>query len=249
MMRVGQIGAFMLVGIVLFLRFTQRQAWWLASLAMLFMAVKPHILYLVPLAYLLWIVSQRRWALLAGSATGVLLAIGIALLFNPQVLKQYYGFVSTHPPDGITPTLGGVLRYYWGPEKMWLQVLSALLGVTWFSFYWLKHRRNWDWTEQTPLLLTVSVLTTSYGWTYDYVVLVPVIVSAAVSLWQRGLNLATGLAIALYLGLNGVILTMNLTGLIREDFWFMWVAPAFAGWYFLMMRMKLVRLPDERGRS
>ena len=60
MLKVGQIGTFMLFGIVLFLMFTQRRSWWLAALAMLFMANKPHVLYLVPLAFLLWTLSRRQ---------------------------------------------------------------------------------------------------------------------------------------------------------------------------------------------
>ena len=235
MLKVGQIGTFMLFGIVLFLMFTQRRSWWLAALAMLFMANKPHVLYLVPLAFLLWTISRRRWGLLAGSATGLVLAMVIALLFNPQVLSQYLEFVGHNPPDGITPTIGGVLRYYSGPEKMWLQVLPAALGVIWFGFYWLKHRQSWDWLEQMPLLLTVSVLTASYGWTYDYVVLIPVIVAVAVKLVQRGPDATTVLAIILYAAIDGAVLVANLQGIIREDFWFMWLAPAFAGWYFWLV--------------
>lgn len=240
-LKVGQIGAFMLFGVVLFLRFTQRQAWWLASLAMFFMAIKPHVVYLVPLAFLLGALSQRRWALLIGSGAGILAAVGIALLCNPLVLWQYYEFISSHPPDGMTPSLGGVLRYYWGPEKLWLQVLPAALGATWLVFYWFKHRLSWNWLEQMPLLLTVSVLTASYGWTYDYVVLIPVIMAVAARLVQRDLDQTAVLAIVLYAVINLVLLAMNLTGVIREDFWFMWLAPAMAGWYFLLARRGVMR--------
>jgi hypothetical protein len=249
MLKVGQIGTFMLFGVVLFLMFTQRRAWWLAGLAMLFMANKPHVLYLVPLAFLLWTINQRRWALLAGSATGIILAIGIALLFNPQVLRQYLDFIGHNPPNGITPTIGGVLRYYSGPEKMWLQILPAALGAIWFMFYWFKRRRAWDWSEQMPLMLTVSVLTASYGWTYDYVVLIPVIVAVAVRLVQRGLDATTLVAIMLYAAIDGAVLVTNLNGMILEDFWLMWLAPAFAGWYFLVVRLGMFRLPAGTARS
>ena len=69
------------------------------------------------------------------------------------------------PPRWATPTIGGTLRYFLGADKVWLQFVPTVLGVTWFCFYWLKERLTWNWPEQMPILVAVSVLTTSYGWT------------------------------------------------------------------------------------
>jgi Glycosyltransferase family 87 len=242
-LKTGQIPGLILLGTVLFLEFTKRRVWWLASLAFLLMAIKPHTIYLVPLAFLFWAVSQRRWTLLAGSGVVMALATGIALLFNPLVLKQYIYAIRHYPPSyWATPTLGGMLRYFIGIDHVWLQFLPTALGVVWFCFYWSKKRLDWNWPEQMPLLVAVSVLTASYGWTCDYVVLLLVILSIAAELIRRGWDPITRLAVGLYLVIDAVTIALNLTGGIRNDFWFMWLAPALAGWYFLMVRLGVVRL-------
>lgn len=241
MLKTGQISAIMLLGVVLFLMFTQRQVWWLASLSMLLISIKPHTLYLVMLAYFFWAISQRRWSLLVGSGIGICLSTGIALLFNPLILTQYFYAINHHPPTHwVTPTIGGMLRYFLGGDKVWLQFVASAIGVTWFCFHWLKERVTWRWPEQMPLLLMVSVLTTSYGWTFDYVVLIPVILSVATALFQQGMSLATLLAISLYLAIEVVTLAVNWR--FQDYFAFVWLVPALAGLYFLMVRLGVDRL-------
>jgi hypothetical protein len=233
----GQIQGFMLLGTLLFLMWTQRQAWWLASLSMLFITIKPHILYLVPLAFLFWVISKRRWGLLLASGTGICLATCAAMLLNPFVIKQYFYAISHDPPtDWTTPTVGGALRCFLGPDKQWLQFVPTASGVIWFCSYWMKRRLAWNWPDQMPLLVMVSVLTSAYGWTHDNVVLIPVILPAAVQLFRRGLNRVTLLAIALYLTIKAVMLWLNLHS--YNEFWYMWLTSSLAGWYFLVVRLE-----------
>jgi hypothetical protein len=87
------------------------------------------------------------------------------------------------------------------------------------------------------------VRTTSYGWTFDDVVLIPVILSVAAGLLQQRLNWARLLAIALYLAIEALTLAVNFR--VQNYCWFVWLAPALAGWYFLMVRLDVVRLRSE----
>ena len=241
-LKVGQISVFLLLGTVLFLKFIQRPAWWLAALSMLLMVIKPHTLYLVPLAFLFWTISRRHWALLAGSTLGILAATAIALLFNPSVLQQYV-YAARHylPYLWATPTIGGTLRHFLGPDKLWLQFAPAALGVVWFGYYWSKNRLDWQWPQQLPLLVAISVLTASYGWTFDYVVLILVILPVVVGMCQQGWNSATIVTLSLYLAIDAAVLTANLSGGIQHDFWYMWLAPALVGWYLLTVHLGMVR--------
>ncbi len=245
LLKTGQISAVMLLGAALFLRFTRRQLWWLASLAMLLISIKPHTLYLVPVAYLVWAVSERRWPLLAGSAVGICLAACITLLFNPAVFQEYLYAINHYPPSQwVTPTLGGMLRYFLGGDKVWLQFVPTALGLVWFGFHWRKERHTWSWPEQLPLLLMVSVLTTSYGWTFDYVVLLPAVLAVAAGLFRPPTNIWHNLlATALYLAIEAGALATNF---ISQDYFaYAWFVPALAGWYLLMVRWGMVRLPSE----
>ena len=241
-LRKGQIGAVVLFGAVLFLMFSQRQTWWLAGLSLLFIAVKPQTLFIAEFAILFWAISRRRWDLMAGCVISALLAVGISLFFNPMVLKQYFYAITHQPPPlerWATPTIGSTLRYFLGADKMWLQIVPTVLGVIWFCFYWLKERHTWNWPEQMPILVAVSVLTTSYGWVHDYVVLLLVILPVAAGVLQRGMNRAALQAMAPYLAIDAVALAASCSNVINEEFWFMWLAPALVGWYFLTVRLQV----------
>jgi Glycosyltransferase family 87 len=243
--KTGQISEVILLGAVLFLMFTQHRVWWLASLAVLFISIKPNTLYLVLLAFIFWAISERRWSLLPGSALGICLATGIALLFNPAVLKQYFYALSHHPPSQwATPTIGSLLRFFLGKDKVWLQFVPTALGMVWFCYYWLKKRHTWNWPKQLPLLMLVSLLTASYDWPFDYVLLIPVILLVATGLFQQHITkLQRFLAIGLYLSIEAGALATNLYS--QNYFYFIWFVPALAGWYFLMVRWGAVGLHSE----
>ena len=245
LLKIGQISAVMLTGVVLFIKFTQRRSWWLAGLSILLILIKPQTLYLVGLAYLFWAISQRRWWLLAGSGIGICLATCISLWFNPAVFKQYLFAINHQPPmQIITPTLGGTLRYFLGGDKVWLQFVPTAWGLVWFCFHWRKARHTWSWPEQLPLLLMVSVLTTSYGWTFDYVVLLPAVLAVAAGLFRPPTNFWHNLlATALYLAIEAGALATNF---ISPDYFaYAWFVPALVGWYLLMVRWGVVGSPSE----
>jgi hypothetical protein len=113
--------------------------------------------------------------------------------------------------------------------------------VIWFGYYWSKNRLDWQWPQQLPLLVAISVLTASYGWTFDYVVLILVILPVVVGMCQQGWNSATIVTLSLYLAIDAAVLTANLSGGIQHDFWYMWLAPALVGWYLLTVHLGMVR--------
>jgi hypothetical protein len=242
-LKTGQIPAAMLLGGVLLLMFSQKPTWWLAGLAVLFITIKPHTLYLVELSFFFWIISRRRWDILAGSGVGILLATAISSLFNPLLVKQYIYAIIHYPPSSwATPTIGGGLRYVLGVDKVWLQFAPSVLGVAWFCFYWAKERLAWKWSEQMPLLVAVSVLTSSYGWSCDYIVMLLIILPVAAGIMQRGFGAGPLLVLSLYLVIDVASMAANIKGIVPDDFWFMWLAPALVGWYFLAARLGVVSL-------
>jgi hypothetical protein len=235
-LRMGQIAPLMLAGLVGFLYFMRQSRGWLAGLALVPAMVKPQLFHLVWLALLLWAVRGRRWSVLGGAAVGLLAATGLALATNPNALAQYADVMAHHPPaECLSPTLGAVLRAAFGRERFWLQFLPPLVGVAWLVPYWLRHRCDWDWQEQLPLLLLVSLLTTSYGaWAFDLVVLLlPVLRSAAV-LGRAGQRPVALAALAGYLAVNALALALNLCGV--DGFWFLWMTPVALVAYLILDR-------------
>lgn len=153
----------------------------LAGICLVLVAIKPHLVYLIGLAILLWAIDRRRWWVLLGGVVGLLIATVIPWAMNPSVLHQYWEALSQHPPDHFrSPTIGTFLRFLLGPEKFRLQFVPVFFGVVWLGWYWWRHRRDWVWSEQLPVLLLACYFTAPYGaWPFDYVVmLIPLIVMA-----------------------------------------------------------------------
>ena len=168
---IGQISPFILLGAVGFLHFIRRRRWEWAGAAAILMSINPHLLYLFWLALILWIIAERRWRVLLGCGLALVALLAVALISNPVVIFQYVD-ASTHkaPLNLVTPTFGAALRYLLGWSRSWLQFVPTVLGIIWFLAYWLR-RSTWDWAQEMPLLLLVSVVSRSFGWTFDLVVL------------------------------------------------------------------------------
>lgn len=219
---VGQIGPLLLLGAVAFLVAIKkgRDGW--AGAAAVLLAIKPHLAYLFWIVLLLWTVRQRRWAVLGGGLLAGGLALGVALLFNPHVLSQYwYTFTHQPPAQYRSPTLGMALRLLVGEEHFRLQFLPMLPGLAWLAVYWRRQRQDWDWSERLPMLLLVSMLTAPYGaWLFDLtLLLVPVLQRAAAvrrDAWHTPL--------AVFAALNGLVV-VQLTFEV-EYFYFLWMTPA-----------------------
>jgi len=180
-LEMGQITPLILLGLIGFLFFERQGRDSLAGACLALVAIKPHLVYLVALALLAWVVNQRRWAVLFGGGSALLVATAIPFACNPHVFQQYAEALAHRPPERFySPTIGTFLRLLFGPEKFWLQFVPMVLGLGWFAWYWLRHREIWHWAEQLPVLLLASYLTASYGaWPFDYVVmLIPLVVMA-----------------------------------------------------------------------
>ncbi len=219
----GQVGPLILAGVVGFLHFERRRQWWLAGASAVLIAIKPQLIFLFWIALVLWVLDRRQWSVfLAGGVAG-LMAIAVPLLFNSSVVGQYIQTTTSEPPFyWETPTFGTALRLLYGQEKHWLQFVPTVLGVLWFLFYWQRHRSMWVWAEQMPVLLLVSLVTTSHRWTHDQVVLLPALMQAAAWVLRSHRHWTMALGGALYLALNGLAL-----GPITPpgDFWRIWMAP------------------------
>ena len=237
---VGQISPLILTGLVGFLFFERRKQWWLAGACTVLVAIKPHLLYLFWLALLLWIVRQRRWQLLGGGVLAGIIATAIPVLINPAVLGYYLDNWANRPPgQWATPTLGTLLRMLSSKplavnDSLWPLFVPVLLGLLWFIPYWRRHQDAWSWTEQMPLLLLVSFVTAPFGWVLDQVILLPAAIQVAIWVWQDKRLPVRVVALAGYLAINlpPWIMAMRRT----DQFWYIWLAPAFLVGYLLVRR-------------
>ena len=147
-----------------------------------------------------------------------------------------------HLSDWASPTIGAYLRLFWlGVDKFWLQFLPSLLGGLWFIYYWFKHYKTWNWMDELPVLLLVSQLISPYSWTYDLVILIPMLITATIRIitdWKRWSTLLLGV---IFIAVNIFDLVLHVK---MNEFWFIWMVPALFIWY-LIVHWQYPKLPDR----
>jgi hypothetical protein len=259
-LRMGQIGAFLLLGLILFLLAVQTRRDFWAGVALFLPSLKPHLFAPLVVILLLWIVQMRRWRILLGGGVALCLALAIALFFDPLVFAQYRMLMRDEPPTiWYTPSIGNFLRLAFGWQHHWLQFVPTALGAAWAVWYWLRcqnvgftrsarttmaRREEWDWRERLPLVLLVGVVVASYGaWIFDLVVLLLPILAVTVPLiasrwrwWSLGIHvlLSAGSALLLEGG--------------ADPMWLVWAAPTLLGLYLLLHR-HLASMRNDRSAT
>lgn len=239
-LQMGQIGPLILLGLVGFL-FCIHDSGWLAGMATVLIAIKPHLFGVFAAALLLWTIHQRRWSVFGGAALTVIVIMACLLGANPHLMDQYWHCMTVHSPWGCrTPTLGALVRLLLDQNQVWLQMIPQIVGLVWVAIYWYRRRNQWDWSEQLPLLVLVSLLTTPYGaWPFDLVVLLlPVIEIAART--ERALRTHLAIVLAVYAAIELPAMAMSVAGV--DLFYFVWMPLALLVSYLGLRRM-LVQQP------
>ena len=141
--QMGQITPLILAGLTAFLFLLRRQRYLLAGACLLTLGLKPHLIYLVLLALLLWTIQTRRWSLALSAIFFYASSTIAAIAFNRNVLDCFHGTV--HDAVDISCGVGGALRSIFGMQHTWLQFLPTAIGTAWFAHYWIRNRRGWTW--------------------------------------------------------------------------------------------------------
>ena len=223
----GQANPLLLVGVTGFLLSIRKKRFFLAGIFFSFLILKPHLLYLFGLAVLMWVIRERRAFVFLGTLTSLIFGTLVAWYVNPQVINQYIFAIQNYPPtDWVTPTIGGILRILIAPDLIYLQFLAPILGLIWFVYYWIKHRKSWNWSKEAPMLVLVSVFTAAYGWSSDQIVSVIAVVQIGVLLIQAGITRASIVVAISYLAINILAFLVSGNAIIL-----FWLAPALLIWY------------------
>jgi len=231
----GQVSIFVLLGLVLFLRFHQSRPF-LAGVSLWLCLLKPHLFLPFGVGLLAWVISTRSYKLLVGVAVAVGFSAGVVVHWDPLIWSHYgemMRVVSTaRMQQELIPCLSIMLRWTISPKSMWLQYLPSALGCIWTIAYFRKHRKHWDWLEHGSLLMLVSVLLAPYTWLLDQAVLIPALLHAAYFTRSRSV-------IAVFALASAVIDIGALRGmaLLHSEF-LIWTAPAWLAWYLYATRSR-----------
>lgn len=237
----GQISPWMLLGLAGFLRCAQAGRWWAAGALLPLVAIKPHSVHLLWPALALWCLRTREWRLVAGAALSTGALLGVALLFDPQVIAHHRAalmvkglhFLEVYP----TATIASRLRLALGWDPTWpMSVVPALAWVWFAARAWARRAAPFEWTTELPLLAAVSLVSAPYAWSHHLVFALPAVVHAAAL--TRGAWPATGakLVLAGYAIVTLAAVAVSVTSDERElDLW--WLAAAYLGLYLGARRL------------
>ena len=89
-----------------------------------------------------------------------------------------------------------------------------------------------------PLLVLMSMVFSSYGWSIDQVVLLLPIIWCAVGLLNKGTRQARCIAALFFLVVNGIFISLRLQQ--ATEFLYLWLAPAMLLGYLVVRRQLAV---------
>jgi Glycosyltransferase family 87 len=182
----GQLGTFMLLGIVLFLYFHDSQPF-LAGMALLPCAWKPHLLLPFALVLLLWILRRKAYNILSGFLVTLVASCLLTSYFNIHVWSQYFTMMdSASVLHAFVPTLSVAMRFLVDRNAVWLQFAPEAGACVWSIWYFWMRRKRWNWMDEGLIVLLISVLCAPYAWLSDESVLLPAILTAVFRASERG---------------------------------------------------------------
>jgi Glycosyltransferase family 87 len=230
--KTGQISAFILLGVVGFLRYVELRRDLLAGTYLALACLKPHLIYLFLMATALWSVVERRWKILAAAATCLIGSVVIASAVRPSIVADFVSVALHDPPMQAVSTLGMALRL--GVERatatdfyllLWV---PSLCGLVWFVTRW-RGIRDGGWRRRAPILLLVSVCTAPWAWIYDQVVLLVAVMQVTLLVLNGQIPFARAGIVASYALLMAVIIWMNVHAV--DAFWYFWTSLPLLAWY------------------
>jgi hypothetical protein len=221
----GQLGIFLLLGIVLFLYF--HESWpFLAGAVLLPCALKPHLFLPFSIVLLLWMVSRQAYRILAGFLAVLLASCALTLYFDIHVWSQYLQMMSTTGVlHAFVPTLSVTMRFLIDRNAVWLQSVPEIAGCGWAIWYFWTRRTRWSWMDQGMLVLLVSALCTPYAWFSDEAMLLPAVLAGVYRAEDSGRSL---LPIGLIAGV--ALIEVCVVGKMASAI-YLWTVPAWLAWY------------------
>ena len=235
---IGQTSIFVFLGYVLFLKL-HRSSQFLAGAALWLCALKPHLFLATGVVLLAWIITGRRYRVLAGATVAFLLSLAVTFAIDPAAFTQYAAMMRDSNIQGeAIPCISIVLRKLINPNANWVQYVPAALGCVWALVYWWKRRTTWDWLRDGNLVTLVSVVVAPYSWITDQLAAAPALLEASYRTRSQLLPVlwALGSIIAEVELLAGIKLASN---------WFVWTAPAWLLWYLVALRTDPKPLQSE----
>lgn len=166
----GQINTLEVLGLAFFLHFIRSDRRYLAGAGLVFTIIKPHLVILTLPILLLDLLRRKEREVL----TGFFLAFGFCILvlfaLYPPWLQSFWTVVTSGMSTfRETPNINGLLvlvgEYTFGK---WIWLIALFGAVIW----WLKGGQDWDRRTFIDLSVTLGLIVSPIGWSYDQIMLI-----------------------------------------------------------------------------
>jgi hypothetical protein len=222
----GQSSPFLLLGFSLFLYLHSRRPF-LAGASLLLMAIKPHLFLVFWAVLLIDCVYRRSFLILAGGISALAAATAFAISADPHIWQHYFAMLAQARLDHeFVPTLSILLRLLIDRKADWIQLIPSCLALVWGTWYYARHRSEWNWQTHGMLVILVAVLVSPYSWFPDEIVLLPALALVFTSAQKRKYSLQILVAINCLLILALLVAHIPLTTGI-----YFWTPLAWLTWY------------------
>lgn len=224
----GQINTLEVLGLALFLHFIQSDRKYLAGVSLVLTTIKPHLVILTLPILLLDMLRGKEWKALTGFFLGLGFCILVLFAFYPPWLQSFWTVVKSGMGTiRETPNINGLLvlvgEYTFG-KLIW--PIALLGGVLW----WLKVGQGWDRRTFIDLSVTLGLIVSPIGWSYDQIMLIfPILTLLAWSVTGQLPRQVSIAVIAVLVG--GNIAAYYLRTFTPSDVWFFWIPFVVLGLY------------------
>ncbi len=189
------------------------------------------LLFLI--AVVVWTIQARRWIIALSGSLALLVASVFVELLNPHIFAQFLARTTqvVHETE-VYPNLGGMLYLASGLHAV--AIIPQVAGLVWLVFYWKKHRHNWNWWEQGPLVILCSVVCSYYSFPYDEILALPALLIASAAGSRRMFLAAFSLT-----NLGYLFYISGVAGRFGYGYMFLWWTAS--GWlvtYIISLRHK-----------
>lgn len=229
----GQINSFEVLGLALFLSLSKSNRGYLAGASLALTTIKPHLVILTLPILFLDLLRKREWKTLAGFFTALGFCVVILFAFYPPWIQSSWTVVSSGMNTvRETPNINGLLVLI-GEFTLgkWLWVVTLAAGVVW----WWARGQNWDRRAFIDLSVTVGLIVSPIGWSYDQVMLIFPILSLLA--WAaRGELPKRDSRIVVWGLIAGNLTAYILRTFTPSDVWFFWVPFVALGLYLFAQR-------------
>jgi hypothetical protein len=231
----GQISPLVLIGLWGFIWALGRKRPLIAGAFLLLIGAKPHLLYLLWLILALWIIKSRNWKILSGSAIAFAGSSLVAVAIDPLIFTQYLQAItsSSGPVIWRTPTWGLALLWLF-PGIPWLRFVPSLLAIPIALLLWRKWQADFCWDRHFPTIILLSVTSNSFTWTFDWLVLLPIVLFILIQ-FDRNPRHEWCLLACLAL----IFLLTSATAIITHNYFYtLWLPPALWLLYWAAFRRR-----------